>query len=599
MATPWQPLVKNTTNPFASATSTGNPFGLPSSHVWPFTSPPASAPTHVVATTAPADPFLGAGATATRLYGSNTGLRGTVGGTTDAAILGMPVALRQKFLRSHGYDVDVDGVLGRQTQTATNAFLKGTPAATWNHAWAASHAATAAPPTSSSGGAAPAAAAAPPGGGSAGTSTSQPPGTNPLTALLQNFANSQPHPLSFQQQMQLAQTQAKAQLAPQLAANRGQMQQALLANQQAQAQAQQDATRNATQQAGIAGALARILKGQGPATAAAYQNAAANTGALAQGFSGDLAQTAQTEADSANAYLQGLGAPAGQMIDPAKGKAAANVLYGLGGYLPGASLEREGAAFTAAANAMPATAIGRGQQLASDALRAGTDERSKLRQDLAAQQAQIRGDATTIQAGRPALVQSALGGIQTQANQDAALAQNNALLPFVLADKFEQFPGINPITGTPTKPTRDAGLAAAKIRAANAPKFSASASRALGYRADSNGNPTGRRLQILPGFKINNKGQVVKATAGRTSAREKPLSQTQRVAFATEADSAARAMKDGVGDAPSLDYGQAVAEFDRMGYFKTQQKAAIAMSAIWKVFGRPGDTISHTRPKGH
>lgn len=530
-----------------------------------------------------------------------------VSGTTGPQILGMPVALRQKYLRAQGYQVDVDGILGTQTKTATQAFLRGTPASTWNHAWSAHHSTVSAPApgvTSSVAAPAPVAPAAPAAAHPAAAAAA-PSGSSQLSALLQSFMGNQYQPPTPQQQAQLINAQVNAALAPQLVANRNATQQAALAQQQALAQSSQDSTRNANQQAGIAAALAKILKGQGPATEAAYRNATQDTGALAQGFSDQLRGTLQGDASTTNDYLRSIGAPEGQMVDPAKGGMAADVLYGTGGYIPGASLAREGAAFTAAANQLPQTAVGQGQQLASDALRAGTDERAKLRQDYLGQQQQLRGDLQTIQAGRPALLQNAQSAFQTQQNQNAATAQNNALLPLVLADKFEQFPGINPITGTPTKAGRDATLSAAKVTAAITPKFSASASRALGYRADSNGNPTGKRLQILPGFTINNQGQVVKSAGA--AKKGKTLSIQSRQKFTKSADDAAKLMKIGGVDADgtqhvAIPYEAAVEQFRKEGFFSSQELRAIAMSALWGEYGNPGKTgqftVIHTKPKG-
>lgn len=124
----------------------------------------------------------------------------------------------------------------------------------------------------------------------------------------------------------------------------------------AQAASKTAAANAATTTTGYYGALADILKGVGPATQAGYQSSAADTSAFAKGISDGMAHIqAQNDATSANvAGISGGAAPA-----PA-GPGAANALYAAGGLIPAEGLEREGAAFGAAANMQPATAAGQG-----------------------------------------------------------------------------------------------------------------------------------------------------------------------------------------------------------------------------------------------
>lgn len=511
-----------------------------------------------------------------------------VSGTTGQQILNMPVGLRQQFLRSRGYDVAVDGILGPQTKTATNAFLKGTPAGTWNRAWQAAHTPAPAAPaptpvaTPAPQPAAPntAAFSAPPAART--PQATPPPRTNPLNTLLAqylNTLNSYKAPTLAQQEAS-AQRIAQAYLAPQLEANR-----------QAQAQALADARRDATFQANLSAALANVLKGAGPATEATYRRATADTSALASGFSDAFRQSLAGAAGGTNAFLQSIGAPEGQMVDAGNAQKGADVLYGLGGLIPGAALAREGAAFTSAARQLPQTAVGRGQQLAADALRAGSDER-----------AQLRGDLQTILAGQPKLVQDALAQIQEQESKNYANAQNQALIPFVLADKFEDLPGINPITGRPTKPTRDARADAARAQAKTkadkakadqkaAPRYSATNSRTLGYRADQYGNPIGGRIVLTPGFTIDNKGQIVKSTR-KTTTRAKKLTVAQKQRYTSSIAAMVRNLKDGFEDAdgkehPPVGYNQAISELTAAGYFSSQPLRALALEALYSTYGRP------------
>ena len=371
-----------------------------------------------------------------------------------------------------------------------------------------------------------------------------------------------------------------------------------------------------------------MLKGQGPATDAAYRGATADTQALAGGFSDTLRQGAQDSAAQTNAILQANGAPQGQMLNPAVGAGGADVAYGLGGFIPGAALAREGAAATAAANQLPGTVIGQGQRDAAEALRQGIANRQDLRDNSLAepsgladnllttqqqlggqsaqQQAQLRADLATIAAGKPGLVQSALSNIQQAQVQQAGLAQNAALLPLVLSGKFQGYPGTDPITGLPT--TTQIGIneknadrtVKTQTAALKAKSFSASASRALGYRADALGNPMGGHLQLLPGFTINAKGDIVKGATGKGE----KLSTSELQRFTFNANRQAANMHDGFTDAktgdefPAIGYDQAVAEMQKCGFFVTPQLRQIAVNALWNLYGRPQDyVIDHTRPR--
>jgi hypothetical protein len=111
---------------------------------------------------------------------------------------------------------------------------------------------------------------------------------------------------------------------------------------------------------GFTGALSGVLGDIAPKVQAGYQGAARDTAAFSKGYSDGLAQLQGGVAEENNALLGTLGAPEGQMQAP--GTALADVLYGTAGAIPGASLEREGAAFGAAASMLPAQAAGRGQQ---------------------------------------------------------------------------------------------------------------------------------------------------------------------------------------------------------------------------------------------
>ncbi|MBI3936421.1 MAG: hypothetical protein HY323_05545 [Betaproteobacteria bacterium] len=138
--------------------------------------------------------------------------------------------------------------------------------------------------------------------------------------------------------------------------------------------------------AAAAQGLAELLRSVGPATGEAYQQAAGTVGALGKGFSSALAAQQQAQAQAAADFLhQIVGAPQGQIEQVRQiGASGPDVTYALGGAIPGGALAREGAAFASAANLLPATALGRGQQtvqmLIMDAL--------KRRRELAGRQAE-------------------------------------------------------------------------------------------------------------------------------------------------------------------------------------------------------------------
>lgn len=129
-------------------------------------------------------------------------------------------------------------------------------------------------------------------------------------------------------------------------------------------------------------AAAKYLGGVGDTTAASYTDAAKTLAGFAQGYSGDLKQTATDAAASQQAQLAGLGAPAaglktstGETVQPAS---LANVLYGLGGALPANVLVTSGQALAGAQRQLPQATLGYGQQQAAGALAAGQQQADTL-----------------------------------------------------------------------------------------------------------------------------------------------------------------------------------------------------------------------------
>lgn len=106
--------------------------------------------------------------------------------------------------------------------------------------------------------------------------------------------------------------------------------------------------------------LADYAKGVAPAVQGIYQGAAENTTAFASGYSDAMKAKLDASAAEANQLQQNIGAPEGQRVQG--GEAAANVLFGVGGAIPGATLEAQGAGFASAAAYYPASTFGRGLQ---------------------------------------------------------------------------------------------------------------------------------------------------------------------------------------------------------------------------------------------
>ena len=212
--------------------------------------------------------------------------------------------------------------------------------------------------------------------------------------------------IRVQPDQKLAAQEADQALAPLLAA----------LNEQKAAEELRARNAQATATAGAAG-LAQVLGGIAPQIQQDYQQAAGATGAFAKGYSAAFQEGSEKMA----AQLQGLLDPASPQRIQGAGAAGADVLFGLGGSIPGQALAREGAAFTAAARQLPGTARLVGQQQ-SGAI--GADSAEKLRQlDMLLRQEKAK---------RPALVREALSDIrktrfeQQQAEREFALKERAA-----------------------------------------------------------------------------------------------------------------------------------------------------------------------------
>jgi hypothetical protein len=187
----------------------------------------------------------------------------------------------------------------------------------------------------------------------------------------------------------------------------------------AEIQRQQAEERRRAQQAqqhaqATAGGLAQVLGGIAPQTQATYKAAGDSTAAYAKGFSAAAAGDSNATAQGLNDILARTnGGP--QQVQAA-GSNMGDVLYGLGGFIPGSSLAREGAAFTAAAQNLPATALRQGF---SQAGQIGLQSQEKLTQ----LEALLRGEKAKL----PGLTNDIRAQQAEQSTKDRAQRLNELL----------------------------------------------------------------------------------------------------------------------------------------------------------------------------
>ncbi len=213
--------------------------------------------------------------------------------------------------------------------------------------------------------------------------------------------------LSPQQQLQLAKQEALAQLQPILDEYHYQQDQA-----RQYAQAQADVARARGE------ALANIDAGIGPQIQQAYKQAADSTAGYAKGYSTNLQNAANADAAANNTELDKVSPGIGQRQTAPN---LSDVLFGSMGVIPANALQTTGTAFASAADMLPATARGQGEQDATTALNQGY----LTNQDLLHQIGSFLKQT-------PALTQSALSDLQKQqlglynANQTARARADQA-----------------------------------------------------------------------------------------------------------------------------------------------------------------------------
>ncbi len=166
---------------------------------------------------------------------------------------------------------------------------------------------------------------------------------------------------------------------------------------------------------------AKMLEPIGPGIEGAYKGAAGETAAFGRGFADAQLQlgTQQGQAQASEAANLG-GAPVEQqqaIKDAYGGEGARDVTYALGGQMPAASMEREGAGFGAAARMLPAQQIG-----------IGNIEIGKAASEAAQADAEIAGQLGQLEAKGPELHSSILQELMDYELQKEAARVNRAYL---------------------------------------------------------------------------------------------------------------------------------------------------------------------------
>jgi hypothetical protein len=113
---------------------------------------------------------------------------------------------------------------------------------------------------------------------------------------------------------------------------------------------------------GFAKAAAAILSGVAPRVQQTYTNAANADAGYAHGLGSNVQQTIDQQAATQNDFLTKMGTPTAGLEHPAD---VGGTAYGLEGYIPATTLQREGAAFGSAAQMLPGDVLRQGQQQAS------------------------------------------------------------------------------------------------------------------------------------------------------------------------------------------------------------------------------------------
>ena len=165
-------------------------------------------------------------------------------------------------------------------------------------------------------------------------------------------------------------------------------------------QATADAARRQAFTAALTQTVAGMAGAYAPAVQSTYQQAGENQSSFGKGFSDAFKASQNQNAAQTNTTLEQSGAPAAQMLPGDTG--AADALYGIGGYEPASTFNREGAGWTAAAAQLPTTTGLAGQQY----LRAAQTQDAQTMSD-------IQDQATQVQLKRPGMISDLTDPLQS------------------------------------------------------------------------------------------------------------------------------------------------------------------------------------------
>lgn len=352
---------------------------------------------------------------------------------------------------------------------------------------------------------------------------------------------------SFAPIISLAQQLAQATQLPQIQAIRD-------------AQATSDAQARASDAtiAGYTKALANTLSQIAPATQQGYNQAAGMTALLGKGFGDQLGVSQQQNQDQANGILQLSGGQAqAPGINAVTNPNIGGALGFLNGGLPAQGIAQAGAAYGAAARALPAAFAGQGlQQIAATNAQQGLTDQNYLQKlanieaqypgvflktenQLATQQATQAKDAASIASDQSLVqyrqVESQINEqkLQAQIAKDQATAayQKGELTAKQYADKINAYKAqVTALNDKANQAVRNYQAQTSRMNAVSSREranaevaksapgvFSSTTSRALGYRADQYGNPIGKKVTLLPGFGFGPNGDIVKTSTSQTS----------------------------------------------------------------------------------
>ena len=201
-------------------------------------------------------------------------------------------------------------------------------------------------------------------------------------------------------------------------------------------------------------ALAEAMKSVAPQIQGIYHQGASAIGALGAGFSdAEGAVQASEHAENSDFLNRVVGAPSGA-VDAvnaaAGGEGAQDVLYGLGGYIPASTMEREGAGFAAAASFLPQTMLGQG---ALNEMDLGADFREGDQEFI--------DRIAAVKAKVPGLRDEILQQLIENMRAERALDIQEGYLGNTERSTTAELTGYDPVTGLPT-PDATADVAGAK-----------------------------------------------------------------------------------------------------------------------------------------